>query len=398
MRSGKTTAAKKSTAKLQKALSTPKPEAESAIALANQVLAVVKKSKTSSHDIIPSTELPYLMPNQMIEFVDKFGYEKMEQYIKYLQDLHVARDSAKKLTNMYKGQWYSPGYCANVAITQLGLGECQEAANLAVLQLGLLKCKYQVRVCSIASYNVNVRSGGNYNHAFIILGDASRMKAGDPFSAFKSLPDDCVLLDPFLGIVGKANQFNELLKDYIAAFQMEVIQSMDVAELGAIDYQQIQTNVAIFATEMKKMAASPDCVKSPHLEETMSILNEVKEPKQRAIIKLTSAAEKSHADIYASFLAKLAIDNSAAFRIACGNGNAELIRLMIENHDLLDRFALNIPSTTKPNTALDWLQLNKFISAEDKLRLTDILRAAGCMTNAEVEAAKERPQIASKGL
>ncbi len=193
------------------------------LALASTVLAKIKAEVTSSNDIIPRVELPRIREEETPEYIKKFGEERVlelqrQQAFLNMVRLLAYRDSLK--SRFLPGGIASPSTTLGVAIAMMGVGESGEIANLAAILLCKSDCSSLVNVITLRGVNP---SGDIIEHALVVIGDCAALT--NSIESFQLLGDDCVLLDPFLGVVGEAKAIQTLSKEdrYLQTFKLNII-------------------------------------------------------------------------------------------------------------------------------------------------------------------------------
>ena len=93
----------------------------------------------------------------------------------------------------------------NLATALCGLGECGEQTTLGFCRLLEKGSPAKIRWVIIQG-----KKQQSYKHCIILMSpeDVSFKSIRE----FKSFSDDCILIDPLFGIVGKANEIHSLLK------------------------------------------------------------------------------------------------------------------------------------------------------------------------------------------
>lgn len=335
---------------------------ETNLLLAQQVLTQIKLSVLSSNDIIPAVDLPNIYTDEMERYISAFGQKAVGKQVDYLKELEKVRTASQKLLEREQGRWKSPVSTSTVATTLCGVGECQETSNRAALELVGVGCKSLVNLVSIVGKS-NPKHGGSepYLHVFVIIGDCTPLIEGESsINAFARLSDECVLLDPFLNITGRANQLTTLLKDYIRVFGMSAVsESYCEIDPATVNYAERMQDAAAFAEEIKaEMAANRtnkvDFTNDGDLASFMFFT--ATNPLANCLKQLCLACKNvtGGQDVYAAIVRT---QYSQALRKACVIGSVEIVRLLMANRDLLDNFDLNEASPSNGRTALDWLEL-----------------------------------------
>lgn len=359
------------------------------LALAKKALAKVKAIVTSTNDIIPTLKLPFFVPAEVQKYIHQFGEETVERYLEYLKKLGNARANSKLLAKKYQSSLASPVTASVAAVGYSRVGECQELATVAMLELGLMGCKSPIASVCIASDKVNGSTGNNYAHNFLIIGATDSLDDETGLASFDSLPDECILLDPLLGIVGRANQFNVLLAEYNRLFAMNKITAIQDVDPAKTNFRQLEQDVLRIIRELEQMnKASADQMPDNVAMSYAAFFSASRSPEKQSMLRLCNACnQNARGD---EILTALTKDPALSFRLACAYGSTELINAMLDGRQYLSNFALNIPSTKKPHTALDWLEHNELLSAAEKATLATTLRKAGCISYHELKTIKPK--------
>ncbi len=196
------------------------------LALASTVLAKIKAEVTSSNDIIPGIELPTIIEEEIPEYSKKFGVERMHDLLKQQSFLAQVRSLVhrEKSTSRFQPgnpeSIVSPITTLSVAVAMMGVGECSETANLAAVLLCKSDCSSWVNVIALQGVKP---SGDLFIHALVVIGDCTPLT--NSIESFQLLGDDCVLLDPLVGVVGEAKAIQTLSKEdrYLQTFKLTAI-------------------------------------------------------------------------------------------------------------------------------------------------------------------------------
>ncbi len=99
------------------------------LAIAQQICERIKQSTVCSNDIIPRVDLPYLTYATMRSIKAKFGDARVDAYMEHT---HVVNQVRQVLIHAAtRLEMHAPTSSAAIAITKLGVGECQELATVA---------------------------------------------------------------------------------------------------------------------------------------------------------------------------------------------------------------------------------------------------------------------------
>ena len=198
--------------------------------LAERVLKEIKGSVTSSDDIIPRSDLPVLLPANRQSDIAKFGAERMQEF------LHLVEFEEKVSSLQFKAFSYletighpCPTTTIYVAGTNMGVGECGDTSNLAAILLVKYGCTSPINIIGLHGLKPNYEE---FVHVVVVVGEWTF--SNPPIRSFTALGDDCILIDPLIGVVGKANKWDSIMggkeKKYLDCFNIH-----EIAHCGTID-------------------------------------------------------------------------------------------------------------------------------------------------------------------
>lgn len=200
--------------------------------LAQEVLKEIKENVTSSHDIISAIEMPVLIPAQIKEYQKKFGEDRVKRTLDYLAYSSKIREKLwrKEFIRLENENAISPITTLYVAITMMGIGECADTSNLGTILLCLKECESPVNIVFLEGR----KPGGDiFPHALIVIGNCEVIAPltdgrKKPIETFKYLSNDCVFLDPLIGVVGRANQIqsSSLENNYFQTYALSHIRQI----------------------------------------------------------------------------------------------------------------------------------------------------------------------------
>ena len=192
------------------------------IKLALEVSKETKRLMTSAHDIIPKSELPMISRAMMDKFSAKYGARAVE-YLNYTFNSMrtVVRDpkyfsTLKEYTAMV----------TSLALSRLGMGECEEHAYVAAHEL-LKRGYHDIHICLLKGKTPTdglpgseCVERGSFFHVVIIMNALGQLNDITSFSQLDDLPDEVIILDPYLKHVGLANWYREDMHGYLRHYSI----------------------------------------------------------------------------------------------------------------------------------------------------------------------------------
>ncbi len=191
---------------------------------AQKVCDEVKKNVMCSNDIISRQELPFWHQNAVLDYKNKFGDTQLNELWRYMQTVHCMRQFLQQLAHS-SSTITRPNAAGDLAITHLGFAECGELAHLVFLKLIEHGCQPCILMLENKKryeeweHNPNIRT---YIHSVVILGD-DKGYLDDQVSSFNTLPEEVVIIDPFLQYVGPAKTYFKDKIDYLQHFHFDPI-------------------------------------------------------------------------------------------------------------------------------------------------------------------------------
>lgn len=362
------------------------PAKQDNLQLANAVLKKMKVDIVSSNDIISRSEMPDFILHEMEKYVTRFGDDNVKAFIDNMNHLKKIRDTGVMIIGMYAERFQHPVAARAVATTFFGVGECEETTNRATMELGLAGCTATINLISLKQTPGRSPDDQPFMHAMIVIGDCSNIT--DNFDSFKLLNDDCVLMDPFLGIVGQANQFSILLKDYLQANRLNSVKNVIPVNCSAAEYMQLKTEAEFLADEITKNLDYK--MQTPDASVAASVLYNIRNPTFNFALQMSLACEKTEKGPEILEAVSKAV-YAQAFRKACAYGELDIVKLLLKNRlQLLGNFNLNEPSSNG-NTALDWVQKTKYdaVKMKDVNEISRLIVAAGALTSENLKSVSE---------
>jgi len=224
-------------------------------ALAQETLALVKAKVLSSQDILPKDIFPFHDPRHEPLYHLAFG-KKFKQVQKQQQLLSKAREFFHPLAKKHLRHSFISSAC--IAISEFGVGECQEASTLAYWYL-LQRGYKNVSIIGIESPPNPLERNNRQNvHCFLLLNcPKDPVKLGE-LTHLNDLPPHYLILDPFLNTITQAKNFLEEQKKYITVLNFQTI--VAVQDLHAVRtdiIREIKTNVSILLEQAAILGFHP---------------------------------------------------------------------------------------------------------------------------------------------
>lgn len=248
--------------------------------LAKLVLDEIKNTVTTSNDIIPAVELPVMDTKFLPEYVGRFGIDRVQEMLDYTQYAAELRGDIKNetLKKLKQDKHISPQTTTYVAVTMMGVGECADTSNLAVVLLA--KMGYQAPIHAVV-LNGKKPTGEDYMHMMVVIGDC-QITPSELVPSFKKLSDDCVFIDPLLGIAGQANKI-DTFKDqmaYLTVFSLKSIGQTYTSKNFKEQAEQIYKTAKAISEEWRKtIPCYPKPVRKPTTAEAANTKNQIADSK-----------------------------------------------------------------------------------------------------------------------
>jgi hypothetical protein len=335
--------------------------------LAKSVLAKMYEDVQSSERVISRTEMPEFKLSEMRENIAKFGELRVKKFIEYQEKVHTLRESACTLCNTKFKSMPAIVSTRCVAITLCGAGECHETCNRVIFDLIARGVKETISMVMVEG-SMNKFHQHPYEHVFILIGEFNvTLKT---VSDLSKLDEKVVLIDGLLNVVGRAEDYKQLIGAYLDVRKLESVRACQSFNPAKVDHKLIYKNALAMANEIKK-DIQHNKYRSHVTVESVKLFANLAD-KQSPFYQVTAKIEKSFDghEKQADIVSALNTDMDLAFRKVCAFGSAAAILLMIDNHDLLMNFNMDTPSKTSPKTAIDWVAWNKELSTQEKVTIS----------------------------
>ena len=220
--------------------------------LANSVLSEVK-SIQSRHDIISEFDLPFFYLDEEKTYIEKFGKEKIKEYLANLVTHESLREKATELVEQsFNPLLYSSQMMISIAVALSGHGDCGEKSFMTMAKLLEKNCPSEVNLVILRG---KARDDDDfYNHAFIIIGNVN-LKSDKLEDLFNKLNDDCLLVDPLLNMTCQANKAlsNPVFSKYLKLYDLnsvDTVRGFTTEQMPLLRY--IMTNAAQISEKLNK--------------------------------------------------------------------------------------------------------------------------------------------------
>ncbi len=223
------------------------------LSIASNILNDSYQSVTVSNDIISRVELPIMFGDEIHLYIKRFGEERMNEALKEVKVAGAVRSFAMGLIQKLQiTDSMERNLTMFLAITLCGVGECQDTSFLSVFKLLEAGCK-NIHLIEIKGKDRPSEIPGDYfDHEFVVIGDVSPLKKDNSITNLDNLDDKCIVLDRYLNLVGKANQYRKLAKDYIDVYQMnQITKIIDIPEFSKEKLVLIKQNATDIAEKIK---------------------------------------------------------------------------------------------------------------------------------------------------
>lgn len=224
-------------------------------ALGQQILTRVKAKLLSSQDILPKDIFPFHDPSLEPFYHLAFG-KKFKQLQKQQHLLSKAREIFHSLAKKHLRHSFVSSAC--VAISEFGVGECQEASTLAYWYL-LQQGYKNVSVVAIESPPNPLERNHRQNvHCFLLLNVPKDPLELGELQHLNHLPPHYLILDPFLNTLTPAKNFLEEQKKYLQVLNFQTIAAVqDLHEVPTHIIHEIKTNVSILLEQAAILGFRP---------------------------------------------------------------------------------------------------------------------------------------------
>lgn len=206
---------------------------------AQAILTEVKRDVKGSFDIIPDVTLATLQPKDFSSYYQRFGAEKFEKYVNHLDKVEACRevcgDAIKRLNSQGVKFQYERS-ARDIAVTKFGIGECGEVSNFVHVEAVR---RQLLPAIVVAAADKLVLKPPFQVHGFNILGvSKDHFQTLTKKHQYRLVPllqelHDCVILDVFLGIVGRVEEVRQessLFMQYHQHQQLSLVYSFTAIE------------------------------------------------------------------------------------------------------------------------------------------------------------------------
>lgn len=185
------------------------------IKLGREIVKIICDKMTTSHNIISKEDLPFLYADEIEKYKKQYGH-LMAIYLEHQVKTDYMRQLILEIASKITPYFLS---IAALVITEFGLGECHESATLAMYHL--LKAKQENIAILMIQTNEHSITKKKYGHVFVLLGVTPDMlpKENNDISILNTLPNEVIVIDPFLNSVLPANQYLMTESVYLNLFE-----------------------------------------------------------------------------------------------------------------------------------------------------------------------------------
>lgn len=307
------------------------------------VLKIIREKMMSSHRIISRIAFPEIRIEIISNIVAAIGANKALAYLNYQNNLRTLRHTSQQCVDLSHVS-LSDILAINVAVASLGVGECEEHAALTAYELLKLDAELIVQW-------VTLKMGCGDEHHIILLGNSTSLKKDTNISTFNELDDECIFIDPFLHIAGKANCMQILTGDYLSANKCTHISACYTLTTSTIDLPNLTNKINYLRHTISEKLEAFKFHINKHIEYALELFFSIDDPFCRFMKTVKQLCDKTinGPEIFAASLESLPL----AFHKACAYGELDLVTLILQDQTASANIDLNEAS---PNgyTALDW--------------------------------------------
>ncbi|MFZ2315242.1 MAG: hypothetical protein WAW86_06260 [Gammaproteobacteria bacterium] len=311
------------------------------MSLAQHALQIVREKMTSSHHFISRTTFPHITLENIPEIVPSVGAANFLHCLNYQNKLILLREASRQCSDLLD---FSDLLAINITAAQFGVGECEEHASLALYELFKLDHQLVIRLLTL-------NMGQHDNHFILLLGDSTKIEPGGNINKFSELDDQCVFIDPFLNIAGKANCMQALTGDYLTANECTHVGQALALTTNIIDLPALTNKIShTFDAVSEKLDVLESQIHD-FIYPTLQVLFSIDDPFCRFMKTFKNMCDQTPdgTEILAASLKSLPL----AFRKACAYGKIDLVEFILQHQTTLHPFDINEPSAIG-YTALDW--------------------------------------------
>jgi hypothetical protein len=220
------------------------PTLEENLALARTLVSELKATNVCSHDIIARENLPFVLIHEFPIYIKKFGPERFKLFMGHNHQTKAIRAEVTNICHRLSVPF--PIMTRSLAVAALGYGECQELASKITTDL-INHDRFDSALVMLEGLPDERYSGYPHLHALNILGIDPDKHAPETLGIqsiedFQKLPASAVVIDPLLGYVGLAHNYQSDNHAYLNSFKFHKI-----GEWRTFDpYQKVSLNTIQF--------------------------------------------------------------------------------------------------------------------------------------------------------
>lgn len=196
-----------------------KAREEDDLKLADELVKSANQTMTSSHSIISAQALPFLAFWDIGRVTQRFGAARMERYLSHIKESRKIRMTLNQLLATCptgRAGLYEKSLTLSLATSRFGIGECGEMSNYCVREL-IKRGRTDFALVTLLA-NPKERSGGEYYHQVLILGDSRALRNRGAVAMLNTLPKGVLILDPLIQYAGPANTYLREQRAYVERF------------------------------------------------------------------------------------------------------------------------------------------------------------------------------------
>lgn len=227
------------------------PTLEENLALARTLVSELKATNVCSHDIIARENLPFVLIHEFPIYIKKFGAERFKLFMGHNHQTKAIRAEVTNICHRLSVPF--PIMTRSLAVAALGYGECQELASKIASDL-IDQDRFDSALVMLEGLPDERHSGYPHLHALNILGidpEATETQGIHSVEDFQKLPVNAVVIDPLIGYVGSAHNYQSDNRAYLNSFNFHKIGDWRTFDpYQKMSLSKIQSNARIISIEM----------------------------------------------------------------------------------------------------------------------------------------------------
>lgn len=231
-----------------------------------QLIRKIQSYILTSNDIIPRTTCPYFYDNPAIPKALINFKLRLQEYraisstqIAAIGQLPLASNMLPMMGDFSIGS-FSHAFVGALVVASFGIGDCAECSARLVIEM--LANGYG-NFTFMGIRFPNAKHGMETTHQFILANLAKspeRRASSSVYDFFRTLPEDTVIGDPFLGLAFRPNDIPAEFKAYIDAYgkNTEIIQCFHLCNMGPRFLQHYLSVTTKITKELQSQQRLPD--------------------------------------------------------------------------------------------------------------------------------------------